>query len=245
MLLVARAGRALILTLHRPDRRNALDTSLLRALERGFASAEADADVDVVVLTGTDPSFCSGVDLGELEETGRAPEMGSPLAGVTKPVIGAINGPAVTGGLELALMSDILVASERATFADTHARIGLLPGWGQMARLPHAIGTRAAVELLLTSRPVSAQDAFRMGLVNEVVPHDRLLPRALDVAAEISAADQPAARAMLKQLRDGAGRPVAEALEVERAAADDWQGQGIDRAKIAGRRTPQSRSRAN
>ncbi|MCW3028255.1 MAG: enoyl-CoA hydratase, partial [Solirubrobacterales bacterium] len=101
VLLSERHGRTQILTLGRPERRNALSTELLRALEQSFADAEASEEVDVIVLTGADPAFCAGVDLRELEERGRAPEMGDPLDGVSKPVIGAINGPAITGGLEL------------------------------------------------------------------------------------------------------------------------------------------------
>jgi enoyl-CoA hydratase len=231
-----RRGAVLVLTLNRPDRRNALDTPLLRALEAGLAEAEAAPDIGVIVLTGADPAFCGGVDLGELEQTGRAPDMGEPLRGLSKPLIGAINGPAVTGGLELALMCDILVASDRAVFADTHARIGLLPGWGQMARLPHAVGTRMATEMLLTSAPVSADRAAAIGLVNEVVPHDGLIPRAMEIAEQITAADGGAVRAMLAQLRGGAGLSVAEALEVERVKAAEWQGGGFDPGQVAGYR---------
>lgn len=236
VLLSERRGRVEILTLNRPRRRNALDTKLLRALETGFAAAEADPEVDVIVLTGTDPAFCGGVDLRELEESGRAPEMGAPLAGVDKPVIGAVNGPAITGGLELALMCDLLVASERAAFGDTHGRVGLLPGWGQMARLPAAVGGRRAAELLLTSRLVDADEALAIGLVNEVVPHERLLPRALELADSILESDQPAVRAILAQLRAGAGEPQAAALAREREAADAWQGDGFDTDRISRKR---------
>jgi len=236
VLLAERRGRTQILTLNRPRRRNALDTELLRALEAGFAAAEADGEVDVIVLTGTDPAFCGGVDLRELEERGRAPEMGAPLEGVGKPVIGAVNGPAITGGLELALMCDLLVASEQAGFGDTHGRVGLLPGWGQMARLPAAVGGRRAAELLLSSRIVGAEEALAIGLVNEVVEHDRLLPRALELADSILESDQPAVRAILAQLREGAGEPLEAALRREREAADAWQGDGFDTGLISRKR---------
>ena len=228
-----RRGAALLVTLDRPERRNALTTDLLRRLERAFAEAEAAHDVAAIVLTGADPAFCAGVDLQELEATGRSPDMGDPLAGVTKPVIGAINGPAIAGGLELALMCDLLVASEHARFGDTHARIGLLPGWGQMARLPHAVGTRRAAELLLTCRIVDAAEAERIGLVNHVTPHANLVPRALELAESVAAAPQPAVRAMLAQLREAAGVPVRDALALERERADAFQGEGIDPAQVA------------
>jgi enoyl-CoA hydratase len=134
----------------------------------------------------------------------------------------------VTGGLELALLCDLLVASERASFGDTHVRLGLLPGWGQTARLPHAVGTRRALDLLLTSRAVDAHEALRIGLVNAVVPHGEVLARAVAVAREILKADQPAVRATLALVREGAGEPLAATLGRERAAADRWQGGGID-----------------
>jgi enoyl-CoA hydratase len=221
-------GATRILTLNRPRSRNALNTELLRALEDRFAAAEADDGIDVIILTGSDPAFCGGVDLRELEERGRAPEMGQPLAGVTKPVIGAVNGPAITGGLELALMCDLLIASELAVFADTHGRLGLLPGWGQMARLPNAVGYRRATELLLTSRTCDATEALEFGLVNAVVPHADTLPKALAIATAIGESDQPAVRAILAQLREGAGEQMAAALTRERERADLWQGQGFD-----------------
>lgn len=235
-LLAETRGRTRLLTLNRPRRRNALGSELLRALERGFAAAEADEVVDVIVLSGADPSFCAGVDLGELEERGRAPKMGAPLAGVSKPVIGAINGPAITGGLELALMCDLIVASERASFGDTHGRVGLLPGWGQMGRLPAAVGSRRAAEMLLTSRVLDAEEALSIGLVNAVAPHEQLIDRALELADAILAADQPAVRAMLGQLREAAGAPLGEALALERERADAWQGAGFDTDLVSRKR---------
>jgi enoyl-CoA hydratase len=232
VLLAEDRGRTRLLTLNRPQRRNALDTELLRALEAGFAAAEVDDGVDVIVLTGADPAFCGGVDLRELEERGRPPEMGAPLAGVSKPVIGAVNGPAITGGLELALMCDLLVASERAIFGDTHGRLGLLPGWGQMTRLPAAVGTRRATELLLTSRTLDADEALAIGLVNAVALHAETLPRALALATAIGESDQPAVRAILAQLREGA----VEALARERERADAWQGAGFDTGLVSRKR---------
>jgi enoyl-CoA hydratase len=236
VLLEEDHGAIRVLTLNRPRRRNALDTELLRALEDRFAAAESDDSVDVIVLTGADPAFCGGVDLRELEERGRPPEMGTPLAGVTKPVIGAINGAAITGGLELALMCDLLIASELAVFADTHGRLGLLPGWGQMARLPNAVGYRRATELLLTSRTCDAAEALQIGLVNAVVPHAQTLPKALALAGEIGESDQPAVRAILAQLREGVTDQITAALARERERADLWQGEGFDTDLVSRKR---------
>jgi len=150
------SDRVALLTLNRPAARNALNTALARELAEALAGAEEDDGVDVVVLTGADPAFCAGLDLKELGTLGLDPSRDregaasgdSPsalnwyrrLTTMTKPVIGAVNGPAVTGGLELALGCDFLIASERASFADTHARVGALPGGGLTARLPRLSG---------------------------------------------------------------------------------------------------------
>ncbi len=243
ILLSERRGSKLLLTLNRPERRNALNTELLRALERAFAEAESSPEVDLIILTGSDPSFCGGVDLRELEERGQAPEMGDPLAGLTKPLIGAINGPAITGGLELALMCDLRLASEKAAFGDTHGRVGLVPGWGAMARLPIAVGVSRAAEMLLSGRVVDAQEALTFGLVNEVVAHVDLLPRALALADAVLQSEQGAVRAMLAQLREGAGASLAEGLARERRSADAWQGDGFDTDLIKRQRVDSKTSR--
>ncbi|MEM9749304.1 MAG: enoyl-CoA hydratase-related protein, partial [Actinomycetota bacterium] len=135
--------RVATITLHRPHARNALSSEVLRRLPAVMKQAEHDDDVDVLILTGTDPAFCAGLDLKELGSTGGNLGGGSgadgssssdgvrgPFPALTKPLIGAINGVAVTGGFELALNCDFLVASENAKFGDTHARVGVMPGWG-------------------------------------------------------------------------------------------------------------------
>ena len=135
-------------TLDRPDKRNALDGDLLRAIPEALKALDADDDVAVVILTGSDPAFCAGLDLGALAAGGLGfrPELGQrgPFPIMSTPIIGAINGPAVTGGFELALDCDLLIASERARFADTHARVGVMPDWGLSVLLPQAIGVRRA-----------------------------------------------------------------------------------------------------
>ena len=149
VLLVETAGGVRTLTLNRPAARNALSSELMDRLVDGFRAAEDDPDVQAVVLTGADPAFCAGVDLKEAGATGlRSTSVtdwkGSPwwvLGGMSTPVIGAINGPAVTGGLELVLQCTFLVASERAVFADTHARVGLHPGGGLSGLLPRRWGS--------------------------------------------------------------------------------------------------------
>ena len=149
--------RIATITLNRPEQRNALSSEVLRQLPRRLAEADASDDVDVVILTGADPAFCAGLDLKELGDTEgnlgggsgadsrpNASGVRGPFPARTKPLIGAVNGVAVTGGLELALNCDFLVASERARFGDTHTRVGVMPGWGLTVLLPQAIGLRRA-----------------------------------------------------------------------------------------------------
>lgn len=225
LVLIDTIERVRTVTLNRPEARNALDTALMRAGGGALAAAEADDGVDVVVLTGSDPAFCAGLDLREL---GRSADnlaavaddpAADPISAVwkmTKPVIGAINGPAITGGFELALGCDFLVASERALFGDTHARVGVTPGGGMSVFLPQAVGLRKAKELSLTGNFLDAEDALALGLVNHVVPHDELLPRARALAADIVGNDQHAVR-NLKDLYDRGSRlSVGDALALER-----------------------------
>ena len=187
LVLVETHDRVRTITFNRPDARNALNTPLQRASGAALTEADADDAVDVVVLTGSDPAFCAGLDLKELGGTAENlrgvldDPTGSPftaLARMSKPVIGAINGACVTGGFEVALACDFLVASERAVFADTHARVGLTPGGGMSVNLPQAVGIRKAKELSLTGNYLDAAEAHRLGLVNHVVPHADLLATA-------------------------------------------------------------------
>lgn len=192
-----------LVTLNRPDARNALSSEVLHALGDAMATLDADTDVAAIVLTGADPAFCAGLDLKELGSGGsnvsvpdfrRADGTRGPFGDVSKPVIGAVNGVAVTGGLELALACDFLIASERASFADTHARVGIQPGWGLTVLLPEAVGMRRAREMSATGNFVDASTALAWGLVNHVVTHDELVPRALSLAMDIASNDSAAVR---------------------------------------------------
>jgi enoyl-CoA hydratase len=141
---------------------------------------------------------------------------------MTKPVIGAINGAAVTGGLEIALYCDILIASEQARFADTHARVGLLPTWGLSVRLPQKVGVGVARRMSLTGDYLSAADALRAGLVTEVVPHDELLPTARRVAASIVGNNQNAVRALLASYHRIDADQTDSGLWIEAESARHW-----------------------
>ncbi len=238
----ARAGVVLVhvsegiatVTLNRPDARNALNAELRRALVSTFEDLEADDGVDVVILTGADPAFCAGLDLKELGRgdhdltstvvATRGPR--TPLPSITKPLIGAVNGVAITGGFELVLQCDFLVASERARFADTHARVGVQPGWGLTVLLPQAVGVRRARELSTTGNFIDAATALSWGLVNHVVAHGDLLPFCRALAADIVSNDRAGVRRILRTYAEGAEVTAGEARAIEAAAAREWLAAG-------------------
>jgi enoyl-CoA hydratase len=197
IILLDVTDRIATVTLNRPEARNALSPELIDAIADTMTTCDEQDDVDVIVLTGADPAFCAGLDLKHAGERGfdadtvtGAALQGEPFPILGKPVIGAINGPSVTGGLELALACDFLVASERARFADTHARVGVMPGWGLTVRLAEAVGQRRAREMSTTGNFVDAHTALAWGLVNHVVAHDELLPYTRSLAADIAGNDR-------------------------------------------------------
>ncbi len=222
VLLIDTHDRVRTLTLNRPKSRNALSSALRTSFFAALRDAENDDDVDVVIITGADPVFCAGLDLKELGESTELPDISPQWPSVTKPVIGAINGAAVTGGLELALYCDILIASEQARFADTHARVGLLPTWGLSVRLPQKVGVGTARRMSLTGDYLSAADALRAGLVTEVVPHSQLLEVARRVAASIVGNNQNAVRALLASYHRIDDAETREGLAIEAESAAQW-----------------------
>ncbi len=189
VLLVDKADGVALLTLNRPQRLNALSLELRRALFETFAALEADDETRVVILTGAGRAFSAGLDLEELGNGaaihGRKEvwaDTGAAVRSFSGPVIGAINGAAVTGGFEIALACDMLIASTHAQFADTHGRVGLLAGWGLSQRLSRVIGLARAKELSLTGNFLGAQTAERWGLVNRVVAPELLLDTCRELA---------------------------------------------------------------
>jgi enoyl-CoA hydratase len=244
-LLVDRTDGVATVTLNRPESRNALNSELLRSLYGAFVDLEADTSIAVVILTGADPAFCAGLDLKELgasgenlrgSPSGERERAGAPWPALSKPLIGAVNGVAVTGGFELALNCDFLIASERAAFGDTHARVGLLPGWGLSVLLPQAIGVRRAKEMSLTGNFMGAAEALQFGLVNRVVAHDELLPVTRQVAADIAGNDPRAVPALLDEYKRVTATTVAEGLQLEAELARGWQGSGFDPTDVERRR---------
>lgn len=197
-----------VITLDRPHRRNALNYRAYDQLEAAFRAASADADVRCVVVTGADPAFCSGDDVGEIMAGPKAVSSRPATAATatpaaiaalecTKPVIAAVNGAAVGWGMELALFADIRMASERAKFAELFVKRGLSCDVGGFYRLPAIVGPAKAAELLFTGDVIDAAEAQRIGLVGEVLPHPELMPRTLALAVRI-AANPPLAVQRLK-----------------------------------------------
>ena len=196
MLKIDKTDKVVLVTLDRPEAMNALSRELRSRLHVAFVELDADDGVSVVVLTGAGRAFTAGLDLKEL---GRDP-LGMGAANATgaeenpvlairqcrKPVIGAINGVAITGGFEVALACDVLIASTAARFADTHARVGIMPGWGLSQRLPRTIGVYRAKELSLSGNFLDAKTALAWGLVNRVVEPDELVPAAMKLAADMA-----------------------------------------------------------
>jgi enoyl-CoA hydratase len=242
-----------VLTLNRPGARNALSTELAAALHAALTAVEAEGEIRVLVLTGADPAFCAGIDLKEAARDGdeyfRRAGTADCIAQVgrmTKPVIGAVNGATFTGGLELALGCDFLIASERAIFADTHARVGILPRGGMTARLPLVVGGAWARRMSMTGQVIDAAAAERIGLVTEVVAHDQLMPRVLDCARAIAEVPPDTVRALKEMYVSQAavGPVLAAEREIAARHVPDWAGlekRRLDvmtrnRAQIAGGR---------
>ena len=242
VLLVDKADGLAILTLNRPQRLNALSLELRRALFETFAALQADDETRVVVLTGAGRAFSAGLDLEELGNGaaihGRKEPWaatGAAVRSFSGPVIGAINGAAVTGGFEIALCCDMLIASSNARFADTHARVGLLAGWGLSQRLSRVIGLARAKELSLTGNFLDAVTAERWGLVNRVVAPEALLPTCRELAsAMLSVA--PEFLPMYKRVIDqGYHMNLADGMAFEARASKAWN-EGVSAATIEARR---------
>jgi len=237
LVLAADHGPVRVLTLNRPEARNALSRGLIRATYTALTEADSDHSVRAVVLTGADPAFCAGVDLKEAQRDGlgyfeefREQSCIAATGKMRTPIIAAINGPVFTGGLEMALGCDFLIASERAVFADTHARVGILPGGGMTARLPQLVGLGMARRLSMTGEVIDAARAERIGLVTEVVAHERLLDRAIELAAQIAEVPGPVMAGLKEIYTTGAAAVIDPALAAEQQIAfaqhRDFQGLG-------------------
>ena len=218
----------LTIRIDRPEKRNAFTLAMREEFAALLLDADARNDVAAVVLTGTDPAFCAGVDLGEfgsniMNAHDRRYRVNPTRAifALRKPIVAAVNGACVSGGLEIALACDFIVASNRATFADSHASIGAMPSWGLTALLPRAVGVRLAKQISLTGARFDAQRALVYGLVNEVVDHDELESRVATITSAMVAADGHSVRQILDLYDRGDGASLPEALAFEADAIAD------------------------
>ena len=231
--LERRDGVALI-TLNRPDARNALNMELAQAVVDTIASAQ---DTNAIVLTGEDPAFCAGLDLRNLgiEKLTDIPGFIDAARESNTPIIAAVNGAAVTGGLELALACDFIVASEKARFADTHLRVGVYPG-PVMVELSRRVGIAKAKEMSMTGNFVDAETALRIGLANHVVPHDELISFSLNLASAIAEQDPKMIRAMRNEWNELPYVPINVAYIEHYATAKSSGFGNSSGSDIAGKR---------
>jgi len=213
-----RVGAAAVLTIDRPERRNAIDAAAAEQFRQGLRDFEADADVRVLVLTGAGGvAFCAGADLKALDLDVDHPDgpMGPTRLTPAKPAIAAVDGWCLAGGVELALWCDIRIATPASTFGLFERRWGVPLVDGGTQRLPRVVGMGRALELILTGRPVEAEEAHRIGLVNEVVEPGRHLNRALELAERIASFPQETMLADRRAAIEGFGLPFTEGLALE------------------------------
>ena len=222
IIITERINTIGIVQLNRPEKLNALSKQLLQELGDALTRLANDSDLRAVVLTATgDKAFCAGTDIAELTEAeGReVAERGLAICELINrfpvPVIGAINGLAAGGGCELALACHLRIAAENAEFSLPEAKLGVIPGYGGTQRLAREIGLGRSIELMLTGRRLNAVEAYRLGMVNRVVPGDDLLHQARSLANEISELAPLAVRACLRAVVEGIELPLSEGLELE------------------------------
>lgn len=253
IVLVEKSEGIATVTLNRPGAMNALSRELREAIVRTFRALNDTPDVGVVILTGAGRAFCAGLDLKELGDAdASADDRESAVAGADvvralttfeRPVIGAINGFAITGGFEFALGCDVLIASTEARFADTHGRIGVMPGWGLSQKLSRIIGIYRAKELSLTGNYLSAQQAEAWGLVNRVVPPDQLLPTCRALAKDILSCPPDMVRNLKQVIDRGYAQTLADGMQIEWDAARSHARQLTPEALAARRAGVQERGR--
>jgi enoyl-CoA hydratase len=234
VLLVEKTGPVATVTLNRPDAMNAFSAELRLALGAAFRDLQADPNILIAIVTGAGRAFCAGMDLKELSSGGTdasgfdrsvvGQDMDDAMASFEGPIIAAVNGHAVTAGFELVLACDVIIASTQAKFADTHARVGILPGWGLSQKLPRLIGISRAKEISFTGNTVTAAQAYEWGLVNRVVAPEELLPTCKKLAAEMASCVPTVLKGYKKLIDTGFGMHLPEALRYEKAA-------GIESAK--------------
>src|SRR5882724_11244466 len=226
--LIEQREHVLVVTMNRPEARNALSPAMMGLLRQAWDQVDADPGIRVCVLTGAGSAFCAGADLKAMTSDHPGSRLGDfdlsviePLLKgrrLTKPLIAAVEGPAIAGGTEILQACDIRVAGESARFGVSEARWGLFPLGGSAVRLVRQIPYTVAADLLLTGRHITAAEALSIGLLGHVVPDGQALDRALEIAAAIAANGPIAVRAILQVIRDTEGMPENEAFALEARA---------------------------
>lgn len=224
VLLSTPADGVALLTLNRPEARNALSQELRDALVRRLDTLAADRAVRVIVITGNDHAFVAGADIKSLVHAtpesmaaGNGHLIWNALSRQEKPLIAAVRGYALGGGCELAMSCDLIIASETATFGQPEIKVGIMPGAGGVARLIRRIGKPRAMRVLLTGESFTGRQAFDWGLVSELVADELVLERAVQIASAIAALPSGSARAIKAAAGQGDGVPLDQALAIERA----------------------------
>jgi enoyl-CoA hydratase len=227
-IIVESADRIARIVLNRPQVLNALNTAMRQELYAALDELEKDSVIDVIILSGAGRAFCVGLDFKEfvqreaMEAGGKSPwDIWSKVLNLDRPVIAAVHGHVLTGGLELALACDIIIASDDSIFGDTHARVGMVPGEGNTQILPRLVGIKKAKEMLFTGNFISAQEALAIGLVNKVVPRDRLEAAAREMAENILSCDQTSVR-KIKQMIGKGMKDLEAGLIFEKLEARRW-----------------------
>lgn len=228
-----------IITMNRPEAMNAINVKLNDDLHDALLKFQEDDNLKVLILTGTGRSFSAGLDLKDIEKNRTLLDSKKSCFGMLrqlkKPVIAAVNGFAITGGFELVLSCDIILASETASFADTHARVGVIPGGGLSQILPRIVGVTKAKEISFSGNFITAQEAYRIGLVNHVYAPDELLKEAEKLALDIISAHQPTVVKLKGVIDKGMALPQEEAMRLEQDVHQEHL-KGLEYEKVGQRR---------
>ncbi len=226
-VVLGRKGPVALLTINRPKVLNALNIEVMSEINDAMDIIEADENLLVVVITGAGRSFVAGADINEManytaaEAKSFSRHGNSTFINLTRfprPTIAAINGFALGGGCELAMACDIRIASEKATFGMPEVGLGITPGFGGTQRLARIVGMSTAMELVLTSRTIDAQEALRIGLVTHVYPHEQLLDKAMELANHLASRPQVAVRQAKQAIRIGKNIDISSAIAFEAEA---------------------------
>jgi len=224
-VLVTKENDVGVIQLNRPSVLNALSFGLMSELVSGLEELDKDESVRVIILTGSGRAFAAGADLHEMSQAtpvdlmlGRRFELWDRIRKISKPMIAAVDGYCLGGGNELAMSCDVIIASETATFGQPEVNVGIIPGAGGTQRLTRTVGKYKAMEMILTGRSISAEEAYRVGLVNKVVPSESLMEEAKKLASDIASKPPISIRSAKEAILKAQDTSLEVGLEFERKA---------------------------